>query len=86
MFDAGSRTLLRQFKGHRAPVHVARFAADQLHVVTGGDDGVVALWDITSGQQVRSWCQGYCCATAHAAGVASVPCLLLPLSCSRMRS
>ena len=54
VFDAASRTLLRQLKGHKAPVHVARFAAGQLHVITGGDDGLVALWDITSGQQART--------------------------------
>ena len=52
VFDSGSRTLLRQFKGHKAPVHVARFAADQLHVLSGGDDGLLALWDVTSGHQV----------------------------------
>lgn len=51
LFDAGSRTLLRQFKGHKGPVHVARFAADNLHVLTGGDDGLAAMWDITSGLQ-----------------------------------
>jgi U3 small nucleolar RNA-associated protein 15 len=54
VFDSGSRALLRQLKGHKAPVHVARFAADQLHVLSGGDDGVVAVWDVTSGQQVSS--------------------------------
>ncbi|EFN51794.1 hypothetical protein CHLNCDRAFT_139756 [Chlorella variabilis] len=51
VFDSSSRTLLRQFKGHKAPVHVAKFAEGQ-HVITGGDDGLVALWDVTSGQQV----------------------------------
>jgi WD40 repeat protein len=53
VFDAGSRTLLRQFKAHKAPVHVARFALGQLHVLSGGDDGQVMLWDVTSGEQVR---------------------------------
>lgn len=52
IFDSGSRALLRQLKAHKAPVHVARFAADQLHVLSGGDDGMVATWDVTSGQQV----------------------------------
>ncbi|KAL4854143.1 U3 small nucleolar RNA-associated protein 15 [Chlorella vulgaris] len=52
VFDAGSRTLLRQFKGHTAPVHVAKFAAGQLHVLSGSDDSHVSLWDVTSGQQV----------------------------------
>ena len=55
VFDSGSRTLLRQFKGgHKAPVHVAKFAADQQHVLTGGDDGLLILWDVISGQQVSA--------------------------------
>lgn len=60
MFDSGSRTLLRQFKGHKAPVHVARFAGDQLHVLSAGDDGLVALWDVASGQQVGVLWRGRC--------------------------
>lgn len=41
VFDANSRTLLRQLKGHRRPVHVARFALDRLHVLSGSDDATV---------------------------------------------
>ena len=52
VLDSNSRTLLRQFKGHKAPVHVTHFSADQLGVLSGGDDGRLILWDITSGQQV----------------------------------
>lgn len=41
VFDANSRTLLRQLKGHKRPVHVARFALDRLHVLSGSDDATV---------------------------------------------
>lgn len=79
VFDAGSRTLLRQFKGHRAPVHVARFATDQLHVISGGDDGLVALWDVTSGQQVQAGSRPCCCHLPLLQVLLLLPLLLLPL-------
>lgn len=61
VFDSSSRLLLRQFKGHKAPVHVVGFTENQLHVLSGGDDGLVALWDITSGQRVSSlWDKSGC--------------------------
>ena len=41
VFDANSRTLLRRLKGHKRPVHVARFALDRLHVLSGSDDATV---------------------------------------------
>ena len=52
VFDASSRGLLRQFKGHQRPVHVARFAPDKLHVLSGGDDALARWWDVSSGKQV----------------------------------
>lgn len=44
--------MLRQLKGHQRPVHVARFAPDKVHVLSGGDDVTLRLWDISSGAQV----------------------------------
>ena len=41
VFDANSRTLLRQLKGHKRTVHVARFAQDRLHVLSASDDATV---------------------------------------------
>lgn len=52
VFDAGSRSVLRQLKGHARPVHVARFAPDKVHVLSGGDDVTLRWWDIASGKQL----------------------------------
>jgi U3 small nucleolar RNA-associated protein 15 len=52
VFDADSRSLLRQFHGHHRPVHAVEFASDRMHVLSGGDDSMVRLWDLTSGEQV----------------------------------
>lgn len=52
VFDAGSRSVLRQFKLHKRPTRVARFAPDKLHVLSGSDDVTVRWWDVTAGSQV----------------------------------
>jgi U3 small nucleolar RNA-associated protein 15 len=52
VFDAGSRSVLRQLKGHSRPVHVTRFASDKTHVLSGGDDVTLRWWDIASGKQL----------------------------------
>jgi hypothetical protein len=41
VFDTNSRTLLRQLKGHKRPVRVARYAPDRLHVLSASDDATV---------------------------------------------
>jgi len=51
IFDANSRSLLRQLSGHRRPVHTVLFAPDKLHLLSGGDDASVRWWDISSGVQ-----------------------------------
>lgn len=43
VFDTSSRALLRQFKGHRQPVHIARFGPDKLHVLSASDDATVRV-------------------------------------------
>lgn len=55
VFDAESRSILRQLRAHRRPVHVTRFDPDRLHLVSGGDDATVRWWDMTSGQQISRW-------------------------------
>ncbi|KAG2498088.1 hypothetical protein HYH03_003846 [Edaphochlamys debaryana] len=52
VFDANSRSVLRQFKAHKRPTRVARWGADRLHVLSGSDDVTVRWWDVTSGSQV----------------------------------
>ena len=52
VFDTGSRTLLRRLDGHPKPVHVTKFGADRIHILSGGDDAVVRWWDISEGAQV----------------------------------
>lgn len=52
VFDAGSRSVLRQLKGHSRPVHVTRFASDKTHVLSGGDDVTLRWWDLSSGKQL----------------------------------
>ena len=53
VFDANSRSVLRQLKGHARPVHITRFGGDRAHVLSGGDDAVVRWWDVAQGSQVR---------------------------------
>ena len=43
VFDAGSRTLLRQLKAHKRAAHVAHFSPDRMHVLSAADDTTV-LW------------------------------------------
>ncbi|GIL86712.1 hypothetical protein Vretimale_19807 [Volvox reticuliferus] len=52
VFDANSRSVLRQFKAHKRPTRVARFGADKLHVLSGSDDVTARWWDVSSGTQV----------------------------------
>jgi hypothetical protein len=58
VFDANSRAVLRQLKGHARPAHVARWSPDKTHVLSGGDDVTVRWWDISSGSQVTR-CDGH---------------------------
>ncbi|GLC39732.1 hypothetical protein PLESTM_000933800 [Pleodorina starrii] len=52
VFDANSRSVLRQFKAHKRPTRVARFGEDKLHVLSGSDDVTARWWDVSSGTQV----------------------------------
>lgn len=44
-----SRAALRVFKGHTAPVHTTRFTGDGGHILSGGDDRSLRLWDVPTG-------------------------------------
>lgn len=52
IFDAGSRSLLRQMSLHKRPVHSVTFAHDKLHLLSAGDDATVRWWDVASGNQI----------------------------------
>ncbi|KAJ1526723.1 hypothetical protein ONE63_008303 [Megalurothrips usitatus] len=52
MFDVGSKSQLRIFKGHSAPVHRCHFTPDNTHIASFSDDKTVRLWDIPSEKQV----------------------------------
>nr|SVE92384.1 EOG090X05X9 [Megafenestra aurita] len=52
LFDVGSKSLLRIFKGHKGPVHRCKFTVDNVHVVSFSDDKSVALWDIPSETEI----------------------------------
>jgi U3 small nucleolar RNA-associated protein 15 len=40
---------------HFRPVRVARFATDNLHIMSGSDDNTVRNWDISTGQQLAQF-------------------------------
>ncbi|KAI8110895.1 hypothetical protein M9434_004469 [Picochlorum sp. BPE23] len=52
VFDANSRSLLRQMTSHSRPVHSVAFAHDKLHLLSAGDDATVRWWDVASGNQI----------------------------------
>ena len=52
------RTQLKVLVNHRTPrsfVRAAAFSSDSTKLALGDDDGVIELWDIRAGQQLRSW-------------------------------
>lgn len=52
MFDVSTKTPLRIFKGHSAPVHRCFFTPDNIHLSSFSDDKTVRLWDIPSEKAV----------------------------------
>jgi len=53
LYDAASGHELRRLEGHKAPVWCAVFTPDGRHVVSGGIDGTIRLWDVAGGQELR---------------------------------
>ena len=53
-----SRTMINEknitiLRGHVRPVYASVFTSDNKHVITGGHDGTVRLWDASTGLQER---------------------------------
>eukprot|EP01089_Gocevia_fonbrunei_P012899 TRINITY_DN3166_c0_g1_i1.p1 TRINITY_DN3166_c0_g1~~TRINITY_DN3166_c0_g1_i1.p1 ORF type:complete len:509 (+),score=66.13 TRINITY_DN3166_c0_g1_i1:41-1528(+) len=46
-FDTQSRSILQQFKGHQAAVHISIFAPDKTSVISASDDKTVRFWDFS---------------------------------------
>ncbi|KAJ1725659.1 U3 small nucleolar RNA-associated protein [Coemansia erecta] len=55
VFDAGSRAVLRTFKGHTDPVHITRFLPNRTQVFSGSNDTTVRVWDIPSQSAIATF-------------------------------
>uniref|UniRef100_A0A182VRG6 U3 small nucleolar RNA-associated protein 15 homolog n=1 Tax=Anopheles minimus TaxID=112268 RepID=A0A182VRG6_9DIPT len=55
LFDVTSRTILRFFEGHKAPVHRTFFTADGHHVASFSDDRTVGYWDIATENHLHTF-------------------------------
>ena len=53
VMDMATRSILRTFKGHSAPVHVTKFAEDNVHVFSASDDKTCRYWDIPTQKAVN---------------------------------
>lgn len=54
LFDVKTRSLLRQFSGHRGPTQRVSFARGGTQLLSFSDDSTVALWDIPGQAKVLS--------------------------------
>lgn len=55
IFDPSSKSMLRCFDGHKAPVHRTFFNADRHHVSSFSDDKTVRYWDIATEKHVSTF-------------------------------
>ncbi|KAI9010407.1 WD40-repeat-containing domain protein [Phycomyces nitens] len=53
LFDVNSRAILRTFREHTMPVHVAQFSSNKTNILSASDDRTVRLWDIPSETSVN---------------------------------
>ena len=52
IWDIRRKTCIQTYKGHTRAVRQILFSPDGRWVVSGGDDGLVKLWDLTMGRRV----------------------------------
>ena len=67
--DAKTKSPLRSYHGHTAPVHAVRFAPDLVHLFSAGDDKSVRFWDIPTASPISTLEDAHddyirCCAVA----------------------
>ena len=48
MWDLGSGSVVREFKGHRGPLSAMCASGDGSLLVTGGSDHTLRLWNLNS--------------------------------------
>ncbi len=58
VWDLRGKKCLNTFRGHTEPVLCSQFSPDGRLVATGGADGAVKVWDLTSGKQLASFDAG----------------------------
>lgn len=54
LFDVSSKSMLRLFKGHKAPVHRAYFSTNT-NITSFSDDRTVKFWDIPSERVIKTY-------------------------------
>ena len=50
----GGMNLIKRLRGHSGSVLSVSFSSDSSKVASGGAEGAVKLWDVTSGEELRS--------------------------------
>lgn len=55
LFDVSSKSLLRLFQGHKAPVHRTFFVQDRPQIASFSDDKTVKLWDIPTEKTIQTF-------------------------------
>lgn len=55
LFDANTKTMLRLFSGHKAPVHKTFFLSDLHHIASFSDDRTVKLWDVGTEKMLHTF-------------------------------
>ena len=55
LWSTSSGRLVRELRGHKEGALECRFSSDGRHVITSGRDVAVRLWDVTSGECIRTY-------------------------------